>query len=86
MSADTGGMGAARATPSANAPEKLSYRLDEAVKATGLSRSKLYDLIAKGELVTFKFGRCTMIRADVLKAMVDRASGRAPQLDNAAAA
>ena len=37
-------------------PEKLAYRIDEAVKATGLGRTFLYERIASGELKSIKVG------------------------------
>lgn len=54
--------------------DKLSYRIDEAVKATGLSRSSLYRVIARGDLKTFKVGTMTLIMADALQAFLERQS------------
>ena len=45
---------------------KLSFRIDEAVEATGLGRSTLYRLISDGQLKTFKVGTRTLIMASVL--------------------
>lgn len=53
---------------------KLSYRIDEAVKVTGLSRPTLYRLISRGELSAFKIGTRTLIKADVLEGFIDRQS------------
>lgn len=55
--------------------DKLSYRIAEAVTATGLSRSTLYRLIDKGELHPFKVGDCTLLSRDDLEAMLRRAQG-----------
>jgi hypothetical protein len=35
---------------------KIAYRVDEAVKASGLGRSFLYERIASGELKSIKVG------------------------------
>lgn len=56
--------------------EKLSYTPDEAAAAVGCSKRKIWDLVKVGELTTFKFGGRTLIRADVLQAAINRASGR----------
>jgi len=53
--------------------DKLSYRMDEAAKAVGLSKATLYRLIDKGELKTLKVGSRTLIRREVLEAFLDRA-------------
>jgi excisionase family DNA binding protein len=52
--------------------QKLSYRIDEAAEATGLSRQTIYRLIAKGELTSFKVGTRTLIIASVLQDFLDR--------------
>lgn len=49
---------------------KLGYRVPEAVSATGIKRSKLYELIKAGELRTVKVGGCTVIPADALRALL----------------
>lgn len=56
---------------------KLSYTVDEASAAIGISRSKFYELVRMGEIQTFKWCGRTLVRADVLRAAVDKASGRA---------
>ena len=55
---------------------KLSYTVDEAAKATGVSRATIYRQVRAGELETFTWCGRTLIRADVLQRAVDRASGR----------
>jgi excisionase family DNA binding protein len=57
------------------ANDKLSYRMDEAAKAVGLSKATLYRLIDKGELKTLKVGTRTLIRREVLEAFLDRVEG-----------
>jgi len=58
------------------APSKLAYTVDEAAHAIGCSKRKVYQLVGEGELQTFKFAGRTLIRADVLREALDRASGR----------
>lgn len=50
----------------------ISVRIPEAVAMTGFSRSRLYELIASGELEIAKDGRCTLILMESLKAVVER--------------
>ena len=53
---------------------KLSYNVNEAAKAVGVGRTKLYELINRGDLQTFRLDGRTLIRADVLASFVDRVS------------
>jgi excisionase family DNA binding protein len=49
-------------------PEKLAYRIDEAVKASGLGRTFLYERIASGELKSVKIGgRRLILREDLVR-------------------
>lgn len=43
------------------AVEPLTVRISTAVQLTGISRSRLYELIQSGELETVKVGRSTLI-------------------------
>ncbi len=59
--------------------DRLTYRLDEVIRLTGLSRATLYRLAARNELLFIKVcGRTLVARAD-LEAMVDRLRGQAAQ-------
>jgi excisionase family DNA binding protein len=50
-----------------NAADKLAYRVDEAVKASGLGRSFLYERMAEGKLRSVKVGgRRLILRSDLL--------------------
>ncbi|WKL56678.1 excisionase family DNA-binding protein [Asticcacaulis sp. ZE23SCel15] len=50
-----------------NATDKLAYRIDEAVKASGLGRSFLYERMAEGKLRSVKVGgRRLIMRSDLL--------------------
>ena len=48
----------------------IAYTIPAAVRASGLARTRLYDLIEKGDVAAFKIGRRTMIRADSLQAFL----------------
>ena len=50
--------------------QKLSYTVPEAVTATGLTRTRLYDAIASGEVQSFKAGRQRMISAKALEEFI----------------
>lgn len=49
----------------------ISYRIDEAVKVSGIGRSKLYEIIKKGDLPAIRLGRRTLIRSDHLKTFIE---------------
>lgn len=51
---------------------RLSYRIPDAVQATGLSRATLYRAIERGELSVFKVGTRTLIMASALQGFLDR--------------
>lgn len=62
-----------------NGAEPLAVRIPDAVRMTGISRSKLYELIASGELDTVKVGRCTLVPMESLRDLLcgaRRAGGR----------
>lgn len=50
--------------------EPLSVRIPTAVKLTGISRSRIYELIQSGDLETVKVGRSTLIPFRSLKELV----------------
>lgn len=43
--------------------EKQAYRIAELVKCFGIGKTKIYSLIAKGQLQALKSGRITMVSA-----------------------
>jgi excisionase family DNA binding protein len=51
-------------------PHKLAYRIDEACRASGLSRSTLYKLLQSGELTSIKVAGRRLIRAQDLTALL----------------
>jgi len=49
--------------------EPLTVRISTAVRITGLSRSRIYELIQSGDIDTVKVGRCTLVLFASLKAL-----------------
>ncbi|MGK6354365.1 DNA-binding protein [Sphingomonas sp. DT-207] len=49
--------------------EPLTVRISTAVRITGLSRSRIYELIPSGDLDTVKVGRATLVQYASLKAL-----------------
>ncbi len=52
----------------------LSVSVEDAARVVGYSRSGVYELIASGELKTFKIGRRRLILMSELKLWVERAA------------
>lgn len=52
--------------------EKLSYTINEAAAASGIGRTKIYELVRSGELPLVKIGARTLIRRADLEAMLTR--------------
>lgn len=48
--------------------DALAYRPNEAARVSGISRSRLYELIASGEIPAVKLGGCTLILRESLVA------------------
>lgn len=55
-----------------NGAEPLAVRIPDAVRMTGIGRSKLYELIALGDIETVKVGRCTLIPMESLRTLLGR--------------
>jgi excisionase family DNA binding protein len=51
----------------------LSVSVEEAARMIGCSRTGIYELMAKGELPTFKMGKRRLVQVQELKAWIDRA-------------
>jgi excisionase family DNA binding protein len=54
------------------ASERLLYRVPEAAESLGLSRAKVNQLIAKGDLASIKIDGARRIPSDDLRGFVDR--------------
>lgn len=59
----------AKAVPFA---ERLSCTINEACEATGLGRTKLYELIATDQLITTTVGRRRLVMVRSLLALLDK--------------
>lgn len=53
-------------------PDALAYSVPSAARALGVCKNTVWNLLRDGELRSFKLGARTLIRADVLRAFVDR--------------
>lgn len=54
--------------------EPLTVRIPVAVQLTGIGRSKLYELIAAGEVETVKVGTSTLVTVDSLRRLIQKRS------------
>ena len=52
--------------------EKLLHSPEEAAQLLGVGRSQIFELIARGEVESFKIGRLRKIPRDALTAYIDR--------------
>lgn len=59
--------------------EPISVRVPDAVRMTGLSKSKIYQLIATGDIEVAKVGRATVIFTDSLRSFL-RSQRKLPRL------
>jgi predicted DNA-binding transcriptional regulator AlpA len=50
--------------------EPISVRIPDAVRMTGLSRSRIYQLIAAGDIEAAKIGRSTVVLVASLRSLV----------------
>jgi excisionase family DNA binding protein len=55
-------------------PEPLTVRIRTATALTGIGRSKLYELIAAGEIETVKIGSITLIPMASLRSLIERSA------------
>lgn len=52
--------------------EQLLYSPDEAAPLLGVGRSQMFELIARGEIESFKIGRLRKIPREALTAYIER--------------
>lgn len=57
-------------------PERITVRIKEACRLTGIGRSKLYELIAEGEIDIVKIGAMTLVPIESLRGLIDSARRR----------
>lgn len=60
------------ASPVTADPLKLLMKLDEVAKALSISRTKVYELIASGEIPSIRVGRSVRVSVDELRAWIRR--------------
>ena len=53
-------------------PAPLCVRVNVAARMIGLGRTKLYELIGKGEIEAIKVGKATLVTTASLNAMIER--------------
>jgi excisionase family DNA binding protein len=54
------------------AAERLAYGPDEAAAALGIGRTKVFELVSQGELISVKIGRRRLIPVVSVNAYMDR--------------
>ena len=59
------------ATPDQPDTKPISVKVPEAVRLTGLSRSRVYELMRSGEIEFVKVGRSTLIPFDSLRTFIE---------------
>ena len=53
-------------------PMPITVRIREACRLTGIGRSKLYELIAAGEIEIIKVGTITLVHTESLHSFIER--------------
>ncbi|AUW56881.1 excisionase [Sphingobium sp. SCG-1] len=53
-------------------PERITVRIREACRMTGIGRSKLYELIGAGEIEVVKIGALTLVPVASLRKLIER--------------
>ena len=52
--------------------DPITVRIPEAMRLTGIGRSKLYELMAANEIEIAKVGTCTLVTVASLRRLIDR--------------
>lgn len=60
-----------RGVMAAGSSEPFAVRIPEAVRLSGLSRSRLYELLASGDIQFAKVGSSTLVLVDSLRAFIE---------------
>jgi excisionase family DNA binding protein len=53
--------------------DRLAYSINDTAKALSLGRTSIYAMIADGRLEAFKIGRRTLIRAESIARLIEKA-------------
>lgn len=56
-------------------PPAITVRIKEACRITGIGRSKLYELIAQGEIEIVKVGAMTLVPVAGLERFIEKRQG-----------
>lgn len=56
--------------------EPISVRIPDAVRLTGLSRSRLYELMKSGDIAFAKVGASTLVLVDSLRSFLEASRRR----------
>ena len=51
---------------------RLGYRINELCAVIGLGRTTIYALIASGQLDVVRVGRCTIVKAESVQALLNK--------------
>lgn len=58
-----------------NSPEPIAYSVEDAARAVGLGRTKLFELIRTGQITAVKVGGRTLVPVDSLRSFIIRRTG-----------
>ena len=58
-------------SPQEGAPKRLLLRIPEVAETLGIGRTKIYEMIATGELPTVRFGRAVRVSFTTLQKWVE---------------
>lgn len=58
-------------SPKEGAPQRLLLRIPEVAETLGIGRTKIYEMIATGELPTIRFGRAVRVSVSTLQKWVE---------------
>lgn len=56
--------------------QPIAVRVKEACRLTGIGRSKLYELIADGDIEIVKVGAMTLVPLESLRGLIERGRSR----------
>jgi excisionase family DNA binding protein len=57
--------------------KRILCSIPDAANALGIGRTKVYDMLGKGELLSMQIGSRRLVKVDSIKALIDRATGGA---------
>ena len=51
---------------------KILYSVSEAAKMLGVGRTKIYDMLAKGHILSMRIGSRRLVKVESIKALIER--------------